>query len=152
MITRTLQLRFLITVATLLTLMFLLGQTMAVINYDFTVSLGLQESQDAVTEIGVAANKGFGVGDTVVYIPLFVLGIAGMIKRRYWGFFCMCGALAITVYWPVVCLTLLYYAKGAPGFTFSAYAEYTVLLSAITAYGIWGLVFIYRNRTALTDG
>ena len=51
--------------------MLFLGQMMAFINYDFTVSIGLQESKDMVGEVGVAINKGFGVGDTIVYTPFY---------------------------------------------------------------------------------
>ena len=78
--------------------MFLVGQTMSFINYDFTVSIGLQESKDIVGEMGVAINKGFGVGDTIIYLPLLVIGIVGLWFRKKWGLFAMTGALGITAY------------------------------------------------------
>ena len=64
----------LISIGILLNIMYLLGQTMALIDYDFAVSLGLQESSDQITQVGVALNKGFGLGDTVFYMPLFIAG------------------------------------------------------------------------------
>jgi hypothetical protein len=72
---------FLIGLGVLLNIVYLLGQTMAIINYDFAVSIDLQEPANEITEIGVALNKGFGFGDTVFYIPLFVVGIIGLLKR-----------------------------------------------------------------------
>ena len=140
----------LISVAVLLVIIFLLGQTMAVINYDFAVSIGLQEPVGEITEIGVALNKGFGLGDTVFYIPLFIIGIVGLLKRSILGLYSMVGAMAITVYWPIVALSTVYYAKEAPGWFFSDYSQYTIFLVLITTYGFWGLSYLYKNQKMLT--
>jgi hypothetical protein len=141
---------FLIGIGILLNLMYLSGQTMAIINYDFTVSTGLQESIDEITGVGVAFNKGFGLGDTVFYIPLFIAGIIGLIRGKIWGIYTMFGAMAVTVYWPIVSLSALYYAKNAPGFNFTNHSEYAVILSLIILYGLWGLWFLYRNKNKLS--
>ena len=106
---------FLIGFGVLLNIVYVLGQTMAVINYDFAVSIDMQEPVNEITEIGVALNKGFGFGDIVFYIPLFVIGIIGLLKRTTIGLFAMLGAMAVTVYWPVVGLSTVIFAKGAPG-------------------------------------
>ena len=123
-----------------------MGQTMAFINYDFAVSIELQEPAREITEVGVALNKGFGFGDTVIYIPLFIVGIIGLIRKSVFGFYAMIGALAITAYWPVVNLATLFYAKKASGWSFSDYTIYTIVLSLIAIYGIWGFWFLYKNR------
>ena len=65
-------------VGILLLAVLLLGQMMSFIDYDFTVSIGLQESRDLIGEMGVAVNKGFGVGDTIIYMPLLVFGLIGI--------------------------------------------------------------------------
>ncbi len=142
---------FLIVVSSILSLIYFLGQTMAFINYDFTVMVGMQEPSEEITEMGVAFNKGFGVGDTVIYLPLLIAGIIGMIKRKQWGLFSMAGALAITIYWPIVCLSTLFFAKGLPDFHFSGYLSYSILLPIISLFGIWGLWFVYQNRIELTQ-
>jgi len=131
-------------VGILLLAMLLLGQTMSFIDYDFTVAMGLQEPEEEITEIGVAMNKGFGVGDTLIYLPLLVLGLVGLWRNKIWGVFAMSGALAITAYWPMVCLSMLVFARGAPGFHFARYIPYSILLGAISIYGIWGLWYMYR--------
>ena len=139
----------LIVIAILLNLMYLLGQTMAMIDYELTVSLGLQESVREISEVGVAFNKGFGFGDTFIYIPLFIIGIIGLLRRRSIGLYCMIGALAITAYWPAVCMSALYFAKGAKDFHFSSYPEYTVMLSLICFYGLWGMWYVVKNKEKL---
>jgi len=139
----------LISIGILLNIEYLLGQIMALINYDFTVSLYLQEPVNEITEVGVALNKGFGLGDAVFYIPLFVIGIVGLLKRSALGLYAMFGAMAITVYWPIVCLSTVFFAKGAPGWLFTDYISYSISLSLIAMYGLWGLWFLYKNRILL---
>ena len=136
----------------LLNIMYLLGQTMAFINYDFTVSIELQEPVTEITAIGVALNKGFGVGDTFFYMPLFIIGIIGLLKRNTWGVYAMFGAMAITVYWPIVCLATVFFAKGAQGWHFTDYTAYSILLLLIAVYGLWGLWFLFKNRRLLIRG
>ena len=126
--------------------MVLAGQTMAFINYDFAVSIGLQESKNVVGEMGVAANKGFGVGDTIIYLPLLVIGIVGLWLRKKWGLFAMTGALGITAYWPMVCIFFLLFARDAPGFNFTSFTTYAILLTGFTVYGLWGLWYLYKNH------
>lgn len=128
----------------------ILGQTMSFINYDFTVSLGLQESKKIVGDMGVAVNKGFGVGDTIIYIPILTLGLIGLWLKKIWGIFAMVGALAITAYWPIVCLFYLFFARGIPGFNFTNFASYSILLALIALYGIWGICYLYSQRKSLT--
>ena len=76
---------------------FILGQTLCIFFYDFTVSLGFQDSINDVTAVGVAFNKGFGIADTLFYIPLLISGIIGILKKKRMGIYLMFSALAITV-------------------------------------------------------
>ena len=138
-------------VGILLLLMLILGQMMSFINYDFTVSIGLQESKDIIGEMGIAVNKGFGVGDTIIYIPLLIFGLMGLWFRKMWGLFAMASALSITAYWPMVSIFLLLYARGTTGFNFTDFAPYTIVLILITLYGLWGLWYLYKNRKILVN-
>ena len=139
----------LILMAIFLNTWYLVGQTMCIFNYDFTVSIGLQDSEHAVTAVGVAFNKGFGIGDTIFYIPLFIIGIIGLIKRTTLGIYSMFSALAITVYWPIVCLGAVYMARDANGWNLTQYTEYTIVLSIISLYGLWGMWYVFSNRNKL---
>jgi len=132
--------------------MLILGQTMSFIDYDFTVRLGLQESVDVVGPLGVAVNKGFGIGDTVIYIPLLLLGLFGLSLRRRWGLMAMAGFFGITAYWPAVTIAFFFLARGAPGFNFQGHVRYTVMLGTISIYGLWGLWYLYARRGLLVKG
>jgi hypothetical protein len=133
----------------LLLIMLLLGQTMSFIDYDFAVSLGLQESKDVIGETGAAMNKGFGVGDTMIYAPFLLIGLLGLGLRKTWGVFAMAGAMGITAYWPIVSLFMLIFARGTPGFNFTSFASYTVILLLVTIYGLWGFCYLCRKRSVL---
>lgn len=139
----------LMVVGILVLVVLFLGQMMSFINYEFTVMIGLQESVDVLGEMGVAVNKGFGVGDTIIYIPLMVMGLIGLWIRKEWGILTMAGALGITAYWPMVSLFLLLFAKGSPGFNFTNFTSYAIILILITIYGIWGLWYLIKRREVL---
>ena len=111
-----------------------MGQTMAIVNYDFA-AIPLQEPLAEITAAGVALNKGFGFGDILFYMPLFVVGIIGLLKRSALGLYTMFEAMAITVYWPIVSLSTVFYAKGSPGWYFADYTSYSIFLSLIVYYG-----------------
>ncbi|HEY4774519.1 MAG TPA: hypothetical protein VIH40_06835 [Xanthobacteraceae bacterium] len=136
-------------VGILLCVLLLAGQTVALIDYDLTVSLGLQEPASEITEIGVIFNKAFGAADTFLYLPLLVIGLVGFWFRRMWGTIALAAALGITAYWPIFSLYALYAAIGTPGFTFSRHTSYTFMLVPISVYALWGLVFLYRTRDRL---
>jgi hypothetical protein len=140
---------FLIIFGILLTIMLLVGQTMAFINYEFTESIGLQESTSLISEIGKAVNQAFGIGDTIIYLPILLIGLTGLWQRKIWGVYFMFAALAITAYWPAVCTFIFILAQGAPGYYFTEYLETVIIIILIALYGIWGMFYIYRNRDKL---
>ena len=127
------------------------GQMMAFINYDFTVSLGLQESKTMVGPMGVAFNKSFGVGDTIIYIPLLLCGLVGLFLRKVWGLFFMAGGFAITAYWPIVCIFFIFFAKGAPGFMFAKFLAYAIGLTLVSLYGLWGFWYVLTHQKSVTN-
>ena len=139
----------LISIGMLLIPMFLLGQTLSLVNYDLTVLLGLQESEEEITKVGIAFAKGFAFGDTVFYIPLFVIGIVGLLKRKTWGLFSMVGALAVSIYWPIVSLFAIFIGRDAMSLMPQKYTSFSILLPLIILYGLWGIWFLYKNQKKL---
>ena len=140
--------RILIIVGIVLNILLLAGQTLSFFDYDQTVSLGLQESEAEITAGGIAFARGFAFGDTLLYIPLFVIGIFGLLKGRPWGTFSMFGALAITAYWPIVNLYAVYAGRGTMHLSPGKYVSYSILLPLIALYGLWGMWFLYRNGSS----
>ena len=136
----------LISIAIILVIMFLLGQTLSLFNYELTVAWGLQESSEEVGDVGVAFLKGYAFGDTIFYIPLLVLGIIGLIKRRKWGLYSMFGALAISVYWPATILYAISIERTAITLTTDKYISFSILLPLIVVYGLLGMLYLYRHK------
>ncbi len=123
-----------------------IGQTMSLIDYDLTVSWGLQEPASTVTAMGVVLNKAFAVADTLVYLPLVGIGLAGVWLRKTWGLIAFSAALGITAYWIIEVLYFIYAARGLPGFILSSQTKLTLMLLPLEVYALWGLAFLYRNR------
>ncbi len=136
----------LISIAIILVIMFLLGQTLSLFNYELTVAWGLQESSEEVGDVGVAFLKGYAFGDTIFYIPLLILGIIGLIKSRKWGLYSMFGALAISVYWPVTILYAIFIERTAIILTPDKYISFSIILPLIMVYGLLGMLYLYRHK------
>jgi len=136
----------LISVGVLLLLFLLIGQTFSLINYEAAVAYGLQESVQEVSEVGIAFAKGFAFADTLVYIPLLLLGIVGLLKRKKWSVFFMFASCAISVYWPLVHLYAIYIGKNAIVLDPEKYISFPITLSLIIIYGLWGMWYLYKKH------
>ncbi|WP_273565689.1 hypothetical protein [Maribacter halichondriae] len=141
-----LKLSILVILSIVLTLFLLVGQAFSLINYDFIVSLGLQESIDEVTAVGIAWLKAFALGDTLVYIPLLIMGIIGLLRRKKWGFYAMMSSLAISTYWPVVNLSAIYFGRNDMALDADKYVSFSIILPLISLYGFWGIWYLYKNQ------
>jgi len=63
----------------------LFGQTGAVFAYDAIAAWGLQESRSTTDPALVLVNRAIGLADTIVMLPLFVVAIAGLLQRKFYG-------------------------------------------------------------------
>jgi hypothetical protein len=122
--------------------MLLLGQTTAIFTYDFAVSLGLQESVEEVSEFGVEVNRAFGVGDTVVYVPLILFALMGLIKKRRWALPVTGAVMGISAYWAMTVSSMFVFLPGAPGYSLMPGPEYWIVLSVFFGVGIWGVIYV----------
>lgn len=137
----------LILAAIVLILFLTAGQTFSLLDYDLAIDLGLQESEKEIGKVGIAFAKGFAFGDTIIYIPMLIIGILGLIKGKKWGALFMFGGLAISVYWPVVHLYAIYIETDAIVLNPDKYISFPIVLTLITVYGLWGIVYLYKNFT-----
>ena len=135
----------------LLLLFLLLGQTLAVFNFDLAVALGLQETIGEIGKVGIAFAKGFALADTLVYVPLLILGIVGLLTNKKWGYLAMMISLGITVYWPVVHLYAIYIEREAINLAPEKYVTFPVTLGILMIYGLYGMWYLYRNQTDLYE-
>ncbi len=131
----------------LLLVFLLLGQSLAVLDFDLVVAMGLQETIGEIGKVGIAFAKGFALADTIVYVPLLLLGIVGLLKNKKWGYPAMMISLGITVYWPVVHLYAIYIEREAINLDPQKYFTFPITLTILMIYGLFGMWYLYRNQT-----
>ena len=120
----------------------LMGQTMAIFNYEFAVKLGLQEDVKEVSEFGVQINRAFGTGDTLVYIPLMAISLVGLFLRKRWSLVTTAAVMAISAYWATTGAFMLVFLPVVQSYNLAPGAEYWLFLGAYIIIGIWGLVYL----------
>ena len=128
----------------------LMGQTMAIFNYDFAVQLGLHESANQISEFGVQVNRAFGVGDTLVYVPLMVISLVGLFLRKHWALLTTAAAMGISAYWATTCAFMLIFLKGVPDYNLVPGLEYWLLMGTYIIFGVWGLLYLIFRGDRLT--
>ncbi|WP_292467421.1 hypothetical protein [Methanolobus sp.] len=150
-VSKSIAFRIFIFIGVILAIMLLSGQTYSLMDYDQAVSMGLQESVEEVSEVGVAWAKGFALADTLLYLPLLLLGIGGLLKRKAWGLYSMVGAMAITAYWPIVSLATVFIGRDTLNLNPDKYVSYSIILPLIALYGLWGIWYLYQSRDELVN-
>ena len=132
-------------------LLLLMGQTMALVNYDFAVQLGLQEDIKEVGSFGVQVNRAFGAGDTLVYIPLIAISIIGLLLRKRWSLLTTAAAMGVSAYWATTILFMLIFLEGTQGYYLKPGVEYWLFMAAFIIFGVWGLFYLtFRGDKLLT--
>jgi hypothetical protein len=123
-------------------ILLLMGQTMALIDYDYAVQLGLQEDIKDVGHFGVQVNRAFGAGDTIVYIPLIALSIIGLILRKRWSLLTTAAVMGVSAYWATTILFMLTFLAGSPGYYLEPGIEYWFFMAVFITFGVWGLLYL----------
>ena len=132
-------------------ILLLIGQTMAIVDYDLAVALGLQESVEDVGQHGVWVNRAFGASDTFVYIPLIILSIIGLAQRKRWGLYLAAAVMGISVYWVVTIAFMMLYLVGVPGYYLEPGIEYWVFMGAFIGFGVGGLLYLVLRGDRLIN-
>jgi hypothetical protein len=120
----------------------LMGQTMAIFNYEFAVKLGLQEDVKEVSEFGVQINRAFGAGDTLVYIPLMAISLIGLFLRKRWSLVTTAAVMGISAYWATTVAFMLVFLPGVHNYSLEPGPEYWLFVGAYILIGIWGVVYL----------
>ena len=69
------------------TVLMLIAQTTPIFDYPLAVRLGFQNGADQISEFGVQVIRAFCVSDTLVFIPLTVIALIGLLLRKRWSLF-----------------------------------------------------------------
>jgi len=123
-------------------ILLLMGQTMAIFNYEFAVKLGLQEDVREVSEFGVQINRAFGAGDTFVYIPLMAISLIGLFLKRRWSLVTTAAVMGISAYWAATVAFMLIFLRGVPNYDLVPGPEYWLFIGAYIIIGVWGVVYL----------
>ena len=130
-------------------ILLLTGQTMAIIDYELAVALGLQESVDDIGQHGVQVNRAFGTSDTFVYIPLIIFSIVGLARRKRWGLYLSAAVMGISAYWVVTIAFMMLYLTGVPGYYLEPGIEYWIFMGAFMVFGVGGLLYLVLHGDRL---
>jgi len=83
-------------------LLWIFGQTGAVVAYDTVADWGFQDARESVDPTIVEVNRGVGFADTIVMLPLFILAVIGLLRGRFYGAVVSWLVFGMTLYWPTV--------------------------------------------------
>jgi len=129
----------------------LMGQTMAIFNYEFAVKLGLQEDVKEVSEFGVQINRAFGAGDTFVYIPLMAISLVGLFLKKRWSLVTTAAVMGISAYWATTVAFMLFFLLHVPHYNLVPGPEYWLFIGAYIIIGVWGVVYlIFRGDNIIS--
>jgi hypothetical protein len=128
-------------------LLWLFGQTGAVMSYDTVAEWGFQESRAVLDPVIVEVNRAIGLTDTIVMLPLFVIAAVGLVRRRFYGAVASWLAFGMTLYWPTEFWCSKYFYARA-GITSPAPAGMAIALPALLMLvAVWGSWYLARNRS-----
>jgi hypothetical protein len=122
-----------------------IGQGGAVISYDTVAQWGLQDPRELLDPVIVEVNRGIGLADMIVMIPLFTIATVGLWRLKFWGAIASWLALGITLYWPVVFLSSQYFYGRADIQYRETGMSTVIILSVILLVAAWASWYLFRN-------
>ena len=123
-----------------------IGQGGSVIAYDTVAKWGLQEPREALDPAIVEVNRGIGLTDIIIQIPLYIIAVIGLMRLKFFGAVAAWLVLGMTLYWPVVFWCSQYfYGKGGIKYQPTAMSAHAILIF-ILHVAVWAIVYLYRNR------
>jgi hypothetical protein len=120
----------------------LAGQTLGVFNYELAAQMGLQEKPEEMTEFGVQVNRAFGAADTVVYLPLIVISMVGLILGKRWSLLVLAAFFGASAYWTATVSFMLLFLPGVPGYSNVPGPEIWLFIGTYMVAGVVGLLYI----------
>lgn len=115
----------------------LIGRATPIFDYDLAVSLRFQNGAERVTEFGVQVIRAFCVSDTVVFIPLTLLALIGLLLKKRWSLFVIAATTGISV-WVVAYGFMVRFLSGMPGYHVVLAAPDWIIMSSYALFGVLG--------------
>ena len=124
------------------TVLMLIAQTTPIFDYPLAVRLGFQNGADKISEYGVQVIRAFCVADTLVFIPLTLIALIGLLLKKRWSLFATASLTGISIYWVVAYGFMVAFLSGQPGYHVVLGPADWVIMGAYVAFGGWGLLYL----------
>ena len=128
-------------------IMFVVGQGGAVVSYDYVAQLGLQEARETIDPVIVVVNRGIGLADVLIGVPLFILAIIGLWRLRYYGAVFSWMVLGISVYWTTVAWAKQSFYMQAAVKSQPFDVGVHGVLAFIFIFSLWASWYLFKYRT-----
>ena len=130
-------------------IMFVIGQGGAVVSYDYVAKLGLQEARETIDPVIVVINRGIGLADVLIGVPLFILAIIGLWRLRFFGAVFSWMVLGISLYWTAVAWAKqsFYIQASVKCEPFNAGTH--GVLAFVFIFSVWASWYLFKNRKLL---
>ena len=127
-------------------IMFVFGQGGAVVSYDYVAKLGLQEARETIDPLIVVINRGIGLADVLIGVPLFIFAIIGLWRLRFFGAVFSWMVLGISFYWTTVAWAKqsFYIQASVKCEPFNAGVH--GVLAFVFVFSIWASWHLFKNR------
>ena len=131
-------------------ILFIIGQGGAVVSYDSVAKLGLQERRETIDPVIVVVNRGIGFADVIVPVPLFIVAVIGLWRRRFFGAVASWMVLGINLYWPAVAWAKQFFYLNASIKCEPFALSFHAALAFIFLFSAWASWYLFKKR-ALFD-
>jgi hypothetical protein len=123
---------------------FLLGQTIAVFDYDLTVRMGLQEDSDEIGPAMVQMNRCFGAASSVLFIPLLLSSLLGLVWHQLKpSLICTAASAGISSYWSLVGMFVFVFESRSETWQYFVPVSSYLFCAFYFCYGVGVLTFLY---------
>ena len=124
------------------TVLMLIAQTTPVFDYALAVRLGFQNGADKISEYGVQVIRAFCVADTLVFIPLTLIALVGLLLKQRWSLFATASLTGISIYWVVAYGFMVAFLNGQPGYHVVLGMADWIIMGAYATFGVWTLLYL----------
>ncbi|NQU84172.1 MAG: hypothetical protein HQ541_00260 [Mariniphaga sp.] len=118
-------------IALLLTMLAWVMQAYSLINWESAVEFGLQNGSfqgDDISQIMAAKEKGEAIADLIWVLPLNLLALVGILRKRFIGFVAAMMTFAVCIYFPLFYIFQIWN---------------TFLMTAVGAVILWGIPSLF---------
>ena len=132
------------------TVLMLIAQATPLFDYELAVRLGFQNGAERISDYGVQVIRAFCVSDTLVFVPLTLFSLIGLLRRRRWALYCTAATSGISLYWVCAYGFMVSFLSGRPDYHAVLVAPDWAIMGAYVLFGVWTLCYlIWRGERLL---